>query len=177
MALKLSRKTHFQLLGQNIWFVFHNSLRLKYGFYKKYFRKNEPLTSWTLFSPVFFQISTESALIWKKQGEKVFNWSEVHFFGSTSYEIHTLVACNFNGSFKTLALLEQPVVNIDMSGLIKKNQEAYSLMPGPCSHFYFDINFGNRSYWKEKRQGSPLLFRIYVIFSYEHNLLPNLISK
>ena len=43
---------------------------LKYGFCKKYFRKNEPLTSWTLFSPVFFQISTESALIWKKTGEK-----------------------------------------------------------------------------------------------------------
>ena len=27
-------------------------------------------------------------LIWKKTEEKVFNWLEVHFFGSTSYEIH-----------------------------------------------------------------------------------------
>jgi hypothetical protein len=32
------------------------------------------------------------------------------------------------------------------------------LMPYPCSHFYFDINFGNRLYSKEKRPGSPLLF-------------------
>ena len=28
----------------------------------------------------------------KKRGKKVFNWSEVHFFGSTSYEIHILGA-------------------------------------------------------------------------------------
>ena len=63
---------------------------LKYGFHKKYFRKNEPLTSWTLFSPVFFQISTDQHWSGKKRGEKVFNWSEVHFFGSTSYEIHIL---------------------------------------------------------------------------------------
>ena len=33
-----------------------------------------------------------------------------------------------------------------------------SLMPYPCSHFYFDINFGNRLYSKENRPGSPLLF-------------------
>ena len=32
---------------------------LKYGFHKKYFRKSETLTSWTLFSPVFFQISAD----------------------------------------------------------------------------------------------------------------------
>ena len=39
---------------------------LKYGFHKKYFRKNEPLTSWTLFSPVFFQISADwLKLHWK----------------------------------------------------------------------------------------------------------------
>ena len=33
-------------------------------------------------------------------------------------------------------------------------------MPYSCSHFYFDINFGNRLYSKEKRPGSPLLFWI-----------------
>ena len=33
-----------------------------------------------------------------------------------------------------------------------------TFMPGPCSHFYFDINFGIRLYSKEKRPGSPLLF-------------------
>ena len=32
----------------------------------------------------------QSALIRKKTGEKVFNWSEVHFFGSIYYEIHIL---------------------------------------------------------------------------------------
>ena len=37
---------------------------LKYGFCKKYFHWNEPLTSWTLLSPVF----SRSALIWKKTG-------------------------------------------------------------------------------------------------------------
>ena len=30
----------------------------------------------------------------------------------------------------------------------------------PCSHFYFDINFCNRLYSKEKRPGSPVLFLI-----------------
>ena len=68
-----------------------NGFHLKYEFHKKYFRINEPLASRTLFSPSFFQISTETALIWKKRGEKVLHWSEVHFFGSTSYEIHILV--------------------------------------------------------------------------------------
>ena len=29
------------------------------------------------------------------------------------------------------------------------------LMPYPCSHFYFDIQFGNRLYSEEKRPGSP----------------------
>ena len=33
-----------------------------------------------------------------------------------------------------------------------------SLMPYPCSHFYFDIKFGDRLYSKENRPGSPLLF-------------------
>ena len=32
------------------------------------------------------------------------------------------------------------------------------LMPYPCSHFYFDIKFGDRLYSKENRLGSPLLF-------------------
>ena len=33
-----------------------------------------------------------------------------------------------------------------------------SFMPYPCSHFYFDIKFGDRLYSKENRPGSPLLF-------------------
>ena len=56
-------------------------------FVRSYFGKNEPLTSWTLLSPVFFQISTD---LEKKRGTKEFNWSEVHFYRSTSYKIHTL---------------------------------------------------------------------------------------
>ena len=35
---------------------------------------------------------------------------------------------------------------------------SYNLLPYPCSHFYFDINFGNRLYSKEKRRAWPLLF-------------------
>ena len=35
-----------------------------------------------------------------------------------------------------------------------------NLMPYPCSHFYFDIKFGDRLYSKENRPGSPLLFWI-----------------
>ena len=46
-------------------------VNLKYGFCKKYFNRNEPLTSWTFFS--------RSVLIWKKRGQK---WSEVHFYQS-----------------------------------------------------------------------------------------------
>ena len=53
---------------------------------------------------------------------------------------------------------------------IYKNCCLYNLtfMPYPFSHFYIDINFGDRLYSKEKRPDSPLLF--------EYNLLPNLIS-
>ena len=35
-----------------------------------------------------------------------------------------------------------------------------NIMPYPCSHFYFDIKFGDRLYSKENRPGSPLLFWI-----------------
>ena len=49
------------------------------------------------------------------------------------------------------------------------NDPLYNIMPYPCSHFYFDINFGDRLYSKEKR-AAPL-------FSFEYNLSPNLISK
>ena len=35
----------------------------------------------------FFQISADL----EKTGDKMFNWSEVHFYWSTSYKIHTLV--------------------------------------------------------------------------------------
>jgi hypothetical protein len=30
------------------------------------------------------------------------------------------------------------------------------LLPYPCSHFYFDIKFGNRLYSKEKRRAWPM---------------------
>ena len=50
-------------------------------FVKSFFSKNEPLTS-------FFPDQHRSG---KKRGTKVFNWSEVHFYRSTSKKIHTLV--------------------------------------------------------------------------------------
>ena len=34
------------------------------------------------------------------------------------------------------------------------------LLPYPCSHFYFDIKFGDRLYSNEKRRAWPLLFWI-----------------
>ena len=37
------------------------------------------------------KFSTNQHWSGKKRGKKVFNWSEVHFFRSPSYEIHTLV--------------------------------------------------------------------------------------
>ena len=66
-------------------------------FVRSCFNKNEPLTSWTLLSSLFFQISTpfehfclhflsRSVLIWKKVRTKVFNWSEVHLYRSNFFQ-------------------------------------------------------------------------------------------
>ena len=33
-------------------------------------------------------------------------------------------------------------------------------MPYPCSHFYFDINFGDRLYSKEKRPGFDIKVKL-----------------
>ena len=37
----------------------------------------------------------------------------------------------------------------------------------PCSHFYFDIKFGDRFYSKENRPGSPLLFWIKSVAKFD----------
>ena len=42
--------------------------------------------------------------------------------------------------------------------LTKADFRPFTHMPYPCSHFYFDIKFGDRFYSKENRPGSPLLF-------------------
>ena len=52
-------------------------------------------------------------------------------------------------------------------GLVWMKPSCERLMPYPCSHFYFDIKFGDRSYSKEKRPGSPLLFRIQSVAKYD----------
>ena len=39
-------------------------------------------------------------------------------------------------------------------------QCCFILMPYPCSHFYFDIKFGDRLYSKEKRRAWHVLFWI-----------------
>ena len=44
---------------------------LKYGFCKKYSDRNEPLTSWTLLSSVFFQISADLEKMEKKSVQLV----------------------------------------------------------------------------------------------------------
>ena len=51
-------------------------------FVRSYFDTNEPLTSWTLLSSLFFQISTDQHWSGKKVKTKVFNWSEVHLYRS-----------------------------------------------------------------------------------------------
>ena len=42
-----------------------------------------------------------------------------------------------------------------------------NLLPYPCSHFYFDINFGDRLYSKENRPGSPLPFWIKSVAKFD----------
>ena len=43
------------------------------------------------------------------------------------------------------------------------------LIPGPCSGKKFDINFGNRLHIFKRKEA--------LLFSFEYNLLPNLISN
>ena len=43
---------------------------------------------------------------------------------------------------------------------LASNEKWKMLMPYPCSHFYFDIKFGDRLYSKEKRRAWPVLFWI-----------------
>ena len=43
----------------------------------------------------------------------------------------------------------------------------WPLLPYPCSHFYFDINFGDILYLKEKRPGSPLLIWIQSVAKFD----------
>ena len=62
-------------------------LILKYGFCKKYFDRNEPLTSWTLLSPVFFQISAD---LEKNGGQKCSTGQRFIFTEVTFYKIHIL---------------------------------------------------------------------------------------
>ena len=71
---------------------------LKYGFCNKSFRKDEPLTSWTLLKhnhPHFWAWLLNTIAITPKSEDKyavkVFNWSEVHLSEMTFYKIHTLV--------------------------------------------------------------------------------------
>ena len=87
---------------------------LKYGFCNKSFRKDELLTSWTLFSTYLSsKLDSPSPMFWleenlilsnvlirgesnfddkyvEKSVQKVFNWSEFHLSEMTCYKIHTL---------------------------------------------------------------------------------------
>ena len=75
---------------------------LKYGFCKKSLRKDEPLTSWTLFWAYLSSLlggcnskptggnSKPTQKWWRICSKKVFNRSEVHLSEVTSYKIHTL---------------------------------------------------------------------------------------
>jgi hypothetical protein len=63
---------------------------------------SEKMNIWPVehFFPPFFSRSAKNQH-WsgKKRGKKVFNWSEVHFSGRTSYEIHILVAYSWEKNF------------------------------------------------------------------------------
>ena len=73
---------------------------LKYGFCKKYFDRNEPLTSWTLFPPFFFQISAD---LEKNGGQKCSTGQKFIFTEVTFYKIHILDGLGF--TFFRLLLL------------------------------------------------------------------------
>ena len=45
-------------------------------------------------------------------------------------------------------------------GLVWMKPSCERHMPYPCTHFYFDIKFGDRLYSKEKRRAWPILFWI-----------------
>ena len=71
--------------------------QLKYGFYNKSSRKDEPLTSWTLLQhiyPHFWAWLLNTIAITPKSEDKyvvkVFHWSEVHLSEMACYKIHTL---------------------------------------------------------------------------------------
>ena len=52
----------------------------------------------------------------------------------------------------------------------------FNLMPYSCSHFYFDINFGDRLRREEAGPGQARPGQARL-FSLEYNLLQNLMSK
>ena len=66
------------------------SWELKYEFCNKSFRKDEPLTSWTLFQHIcpHFWVGLLNAKVRTNMLKK---WSEVHLSEMTCYKIHTLV--------------------------------------------------------------------------------------
>ena len=51
-----------------------------------------------------------------------------------------------------------PTLEVIEGSEVSTYTELHTFMPYPCSHFYFDIKFGDRLYSKENRPGSPLLF-------------------
>ena len=76
--------------------VFFCFKSLKNGFCKKSLRKDEPLTSWTLFWAYLSSLvggcnsKQTHQKVMTNMLKKVFNWSEVHLFEVTFYKIHTL---------------------------------------------------------------------------------------
>ena len=79
------------LLGKKtyvgIWQCTKLQMYLKYGFCKKLFGTNEPLTSWKLLSSIFFQISADLEKNW---GQKCSTGQRFICTEVTSYKIHIL---------------------------------------------------------------------------------------
>ena len=57
------------------------------------------------FPPFFSRSALNQHWSGKKQGKKGFNWSEVHFVGSTSYEIHILAGRMLHAKYEGESLL------------------------------------------------------------------------
>ena len=86
-----------------------------------------------LFPPFFSRSALNQHWSGKKRGKKVFNWSEVHFFGSTCYEIHILMNFGIINSVK----MTQQIDEIKFMSRQKVHIPWMSGQPRGCAHFFW----------------------------------------
>ena len=74
-------------------------------FIKSYFGKNEPLTSWTLLSPIFFQISAVISTDLEKNGGQKCSFLSKYFL-QNPYFSKMYHSCCMNISFSKLDIFK-----------------------------------------------------------------------